>query len=367
MNEKISASTLVGPLLQAFFAEHLLTHKRVSSQTVDSYRDHFRLLLEFLGPHIGKEPSDLRIIDLDAPAILNFLQHIEQQRHNLPQSRNVRLAAIRSFFRLVALRDPASVGVATRVLAIPVKRSDRSLVRYLTRAEVDAILAAPDLATWTGRCDHAMLLTLYNTGARVSELTSLESRQVNFGSKTFVELHGKGRKERTVPLWPKTARILQAWFRETAAGPSTLAFPSARGRQLSRDGVGCFLEKAAQHAAKNCATLIDKHVHPHLVRHSTAMHLLQSGVDITVIALWLGREHIQTTHGYVEADLATKERALQTVAAGRPATAKVQGSRQIAGVPAVIIMRSTFPIKPALCAGLQSTLGITINSALSAD
>jgi len=313
MSDTDLQSTLVGPLLQSFFTEHMLSHRRASQQTVDSYRDTFRLLLRFLQQTAGKEPARLRIGDLDAPAILNFLDHVEQQRKNQIQSRNVRLAAIRSFFRLVALRDPASVHIVTRVLAIPLKRADKRLVGYLTRAEMDAILDVPDRKTWGGQRDYMLLLTFYNSGARVSEITSLKRSQVRLGATSFLQLHGKGRKEREVPLWPKTARTLKLWLDALPASPDSPAFPSARGTPLSRDGVNYILQETVREAAKTCPTLSSKRISPHVLRHTTAMHLLQAGVDITVIALWLGHESPETTQIYVEADLKTKEQALRMI------------------------------------------------------
>jgi integrase/recombinase XerD len=306
--------TLVGPLLQSFFMEHLCNHKRLSPQTVKSYRDTFRLLLQYLQAKMAKKPSALSIADLDAPVILSFLESLEQQRHNQAQSRNVRLTAIRSFFRLVALRDPTSVGVATRVLAIPLKRIDHHLVGYLTRPEVDAILAANQLTAWSGRRDYALLLSLYNTGARVSEIISLQRSHFRFGVKSFVQFKGKGRKERSVPLWHSTAKALQAWFRELDDSSSAVAFPNVRGSSLTRDGVNYILQQAVERASASYPSLKNKRVFPHIFRHSCALHLLQSGVDIAVIALWLGHESIQTTHGYIEADLAIKEQALQKLA-----------------------------------------------------
>jgi site-specific recombinase XerD len=297
--------------LQRFFAEHLVDHKRASSQTVACYRDTFRLLLEFLQKQRQIEPSALRITDLDAPTILSFLDYLERERKNSVRSRNLRLAAIRSFSRLVALREPAHVDFAARILAIPVKRSARKLVGYLTRPEVEAVLAAPDLSKWRGRRDYALLLTLYNSGARVSELIGLELGQVHFGASNFLTLFGKGRKQRAVPLWNKTARVLQNWFTELKAMSITKAFPNARGGTLSRDGVNYILQLAVQRGAATCPSLSAKSISPHTLRHSTAMHLLQSGVDISVIALWLGHESIETTHAYVEADLAMKEKALE--------------------------------------------------------
>ena len=321
MSETKVPQTLVGPLLQSFFMEHLCNHKRLSPQTVKSYRDTFRLLLQYLQATMAKKPSALSITDLDAPVILSFLENLEQQRHNQAQSRNVRLTAIRSFFRLVAMRDPASVGVATRVLAIPLKRIDQHLVGYLTRPEVDAILAANNLAEWTGRRDHALLLSLYNTDARVSEIISLRRSDLSFGVKSFVQFKGKGRKERAVPLWQSTARALQAWFRELEENSSAIAFPNTRGSSLTRDGVNYILQQAVERAAVTCPSLKNKRIFPHIFRHSCALHLLQSGVDIAVIALWLGHESIQTTHGYIEADMAIKERALQKLApAGKAIT-----------------------------------------------
>jgi integrase/recombinase XerD len=307
--------TLVGPLLQAFFTEHLCNHKRVSLQTIASYRDSFRLLLQFLHSRTGTAPAALRISDLDAPAILSFLEDLERTRGNSIRSRNARLTAIRSFFRLVALRDPASVVIATRVLAIPVKRTDKRLVGYLSRSEMDAVLAAPDRSQWIGRRDHALLLTMYNSGARVSEVAGLKRSQVHFGTRTFIELNGKGRKERTVPLWSHTAHVLRIWIQEQDSRTATsVLFPSLRGNPLCRDSVHHLLRQAVQKAAAQCTSLGAKHVSPHVIRHTTAVHLLQSGVDIAVLALWLGHEHIQTTYIYLQADLTNKERALEKLA-----------------------------------------------------
>ena len=307
-------STLVGPLLQSFFTEHMLSHRRASQQTVDSYRDTFRLLLRFLQQTTGKEPSRLQVADFDASTILNFLDHIEQQRKNQIQSRNVRLAAIRSFFRLVALRDPASVNVVTRVLAIPLKRTDKRLVGYLTREEMEALLAVPDRKTWSGQRDYTLLLTFYNSGARVSEITSLKRSQVQLGPTSYLQLHGKGRKERAIPLWQKTARTLKLWMEASPAPPDHPVFPSSRGTRLSRDGVNYILQRTVREAARTCSSLATKRVSPHNLRHTTAMHMLNSGTDITGIALWLGHESPETTHIYVEAGLKTKEQALQGVA-----------------------------------------------------
>jgi integrase/recombinase XerD len=313
-------ATSIGPLLENFFVEFLCTQKCASTETIASYRDTIRLLLHYIKETKGIAPAAVRLVDLDAPVILAFLDHLEESRKNSVRSRNVRLAAIRSFFRVVALRDPTSVNQASRIMAIPTKRSDRKLVRPLSRQEMDAILDAPDLTKSCGRRNHALLLTLYNSGARVSEISSIEQTQFSFGTSNFLELNGKGRKQRSVPLWAKTAKALQYWFEELTPTKTSLAFPSAVGRKMTRNGVDYILQQAVKSASASCPSLLDKKVTPHSLRHTTATHLLQSGVDISVIALWLGHESTETTHIYVEADLATKERALNKLA---PAGAEV--------------------------------------------
>ena len=302
---------LIAPHLQTFFAEHLCHHRRVSPQTILSMRDTFRLLLQFLRTTQGKEPSMLQINDLDAPTVLTFLDYLECQRNNSIRSRNIRLSAIRSFFRWVALREPQSLAIVSRVMAIPVKREDKKLIGYLNREEMEALIAAPDRSHWRGRRDHALLLTLYNSGARVSEITTLEREQVCFDTKTYLQLKGKGRKERTVPLWTHTAHTLKAWFAELSQHQTHLAFPSSRGRALTRQSVTYLMQQAAQSAAVNCPSLANRKLSPHLIRHGTAMHLLQAGVDVAVIALWLGHEKVDTTHVYLESDLQSKEQALK--------------------------------------------------------
>ena len=303
-------SSLIAPHLQTFFADYLCQQKRLSPQTIVSCRDTFRLLLVFLRDQTGVEPSALRMADVDAPAVLTFLNYLEQERGNSVRSRNIRLSAIRSFFRLVALRDPDSLGIVTRVLAIPTKREDQKLIGYLTRPEIQALLAAPDQSKWGGRRDHALLLTLYNSGARVSEITTLKRHQVCFDHSTFLQLLGKGRKERTVPLWAKTVQVLRTWFEELGEYAPNIAFPSVRGKPLSRDAVDYLLKQAVQRAIPACPSLASRKISPHVIRHTTAMHLLQAGVDIATIALWLGHESIETTHVYLQADLAMKEKAL---------------------------------------------------------
>ena len=305
------SSNLIAPHVQAFFAESLCQQKRLSPHTIGSGRDTFRLLLVFLRDQTGVEPSALRIADVDAPAVLSFLTYLEQQRGNSVRSRNSRLAAIRSFFRLVALRAPDSLGMVTRVLAIPRKREAHKLIGSLTRTASQALLAAPDQATWSGRRAHALLLTLYNSGARVSEVTTLKGAQVYFGASPFIQLTGKGRTERTVPLWPDTAQVVKVWCAELGDAAGPLAFPHTRGKALSREGVDYRLQHAVQRAIPVCPSLATKNITPHVIWHTTAMHLLQAGVDIATIALWLGHESIATTHMSLQADLAMKAKALE--------------------------------------------------------
>jgi integrase/recombinase XerD len=309
----MTSPTLVGPLLQFFFTDYLIAQRRCSPQTIASYRDTFRLLLKFVDHETGIGPAALPVAGLDAGIILRFLDGLEKNRGNSVISRNLRLTAIRSFYRMVAFRDPASAGVATHVLAIPLKRADTQVRPYLTRDEMEAILASIDRTQWRGRRDYALLLTLYNTGARVSEIGTLQRNQVTIASKSYIQLHGKGRKDRVVPLWPRTARILKEWFRELGQQETTVAFPSIRGEPLTRFAIHLLLRKKVEQAQTSCPSLKTKRISPHVLRHSTAMALLQSGVDIAVIALWLGHESIETTNKYLHANIAIKEKALATL------------------------------------------------------
>lgn len=316
----MTQSTQFSSTVQSFFAQHLCEHKQVSPRTVTVYRDTFRLLFAFILERTGRTPSELGYDDLDAPVILEFLEHLETARQNNARSRNLRLSAIRSFFRYVSLRDVEQLAVASRILAIPTKRTSRPLLTFLSRPEMDAILASMDQKTWLGGRDHALLLTMYNTGARASELTALTRGQIVFGSTTLVHLHGKGRKERTVPLWPQTAKVLTRWFQILNTDEKSVAFPTVHKTCLSADALNRLLKAAVRRATAACPDLATKRVTPHVIRHTTALHLLQAGVDIAVIALWLGHESIETTHGYIEADLEMKQRALEKLT---PATATV--------------------------------------------
>ncbi len=306
----MSSTADLASLLEAFFTNRLARQRQASPHTIAAYRDSFRLLLAFVQRHLKKEPSELGLEDLDSPVIGAFLDDLEKRRGNTARSRNARLAAIHSFFRYVALQEPIHTAVVQRVLAMPSKRYDRKLVGFLTRVEIDALLAAPDRGAWAGRRDYTLILLAAQTGLRVSELIGLRRRDVVLGVGAHVRCEGKGRKERCTPLRKETRGALREWLRESPADPAAPLFPSARGGTLSRDGVEYLLAKHAGVARQHCASLRKKRVSPHVLRHSAAMDLLQHGVDRTVIALWLGHESPETTQMYLAADLALKEKAL---------------------------------------------------------
>ena len=306
--------TSLAPLLEAFFSERLQRQCRVSPHTIAAYRDAFRLLLGFAEKHIGKLPSTLLLADLDAPLVGAFLDHLEKERGSSVRTRNARLAAIHSFFRFAAGREPAHAGLIQRVLAIPQKRFDRDLVAFLTAIEVEALLAAPDMTTRLGRRDHALLILAVQTGLRLAELTGLRIEDLVLGAGAHVHCRGKGRKERCTPLSRTTARVLRTWVAESGATGADLLFCSMRRTRLSHDAVERLVAKHVLNAGHGCPTLARKHVTPHVLRHTTAVQLLEAGVDRAVIALWLGHEQVETTQIYLDADLAMKERALARTA-----------------------------------------------------
>jgi integrase/recombinase XerD len=298
-------------LLQRFFVEHLGQLRAVSPCTIAAYRDTFRLLLGFAEAKIGKAPTALVLADLDAKLVVGFLDHLEKDRNNTARSRNARLAALRSFLKYAAHHDLTASQVIEQALAVPMKRFDKPMLGFLTRTEMQAILEAPDPVSWAGRRDRAFFGTLYNTGARVSELIELRIGDVVLETAPAAHLRGKGRKERSVPLWRSTAAMLRAWTKRLSdASSQAFLFPNRGGGKLTRSNVTQRLALAVATATKSCPQLGDRTISPHTIRHTTAMHLLQSGVDITVIALWLGHESPATTHMYIEADLSMKERAL---------------------------------------------------------
>jgi len=302
-------STLA-PTLQAFFTDRLIRQRQASGHTIAAYRDTLRLLLGFAAARTGLPPSRLDLAHIDAPLIAGFLDHLEHDRGNGVRTRNARLAAIHSLFRFAALAHPEHADSIARVLAIPPKRFDRALITYLTEPEVDALLAAPDRTTWTGRRDHALLLLAVQTGLRVSELTGLTRADVHLGPGPHVACHGKGRKDRITPLTTNTIAVLWDWLSEQHRDPHAPLFPTRRGGKLSRDAIEHRIALHAGHAATSCPSLHAKRVTAHVLRHTTAMRLLHAGIDTSVIALWLGHASVDTTQIYLHADLELKERAL---------------------------------------------------------
>jgi integrase/recombinase XerD len=310
---KSKTKTTLAVLLQEFFTGRLIGQRRVSPHTVASYRDTFRLLLKFAQERLKKEPSKLALAQIDAPFLIAFLDYLEKERGNSARSRNARLAAIHSFFRYVALEEPEYAAQAQRVLAIPCKRYTRRPIDYLTSDEVEALLKAPDQKTWGGRRDAVLLLVAVETGLRLSELIGLRCADVVLNHGAHVRCEGKGRKERCTPLRKETVKVLSVWLSERQGKPSDPVFPSTRGGGLSPDGVQYLLTKHLATAATQCASLRNKRVTPHVLRHTAAMNLLHHGVDSTVIALWLGHEQVETTQMYLHASLDMKERTLKKI------------------------------------------------------
>lgn len=297
-------------LLEAFFTDRLMLQRKASPNTIASHRDTFRLLLGFAQERLKKAPSKLTIEDLDAPFVGSFLEHLEKVRGNTSRSRNVRLAAIHAFFKYVALEEPSCSALAQRILAMPNKRFKSKPIEFLTRPEIEVLLAAPDQSTWGGRRDRTLLLLAIQTGLRVSELVGLRCSDIVLGTGSQVRCTGKGRKERCTPLRKKTVVALRAWLRHRTGDSSEPLFPNARGGPLSRDGVEYLLAKHVATAVKECPTLKKKRVSAHVLRHTMAMDMLEHGVDRSVIALWLGHEKVETTQVYFHASMKLKEQAL---------------------------------------------------------
>ena len=301
-------------LLQRFFTQRLMQQRRASPHTIGSYRDSFRLLLHFAQARLGKPPTQLAFDQLDAPLIAAFLEDLQKARGISPRTRNLRLTAIRSFFRYAAFEAPAHAEQIQRVLAIPSQRFTRVQVGFLTRPEVEALLAAPDPHTRSGRRDHALLLLAVQCGLRQSELTALRRNALMLDTGAHIRTLGKGRKERITPLTRQTVAVLKAWLREIPDRDDATVFPSARGEPLSADGVQYLLTKHVAAASRTCPSLQRRRITPHMLRHTTAMELLQAGMDRAVIALWLGHESVETTQIYLDANLAMKEQALAKTA-----------------------------------------------------
>jgi site-specific recombinase XerD len=297
-------------LLESFFTERLMQQKQASPHTIASHRDTFRYLLRFTEKRLRKPPSRLTLKDIDAPLIAAFLNDLQKSRSISSRTRNLRLTAIRSFFRYAALEAPTHSHQIQRVLAIPGQRFNRALIHFLSREEVDALLAATERDTWSGRRDHALLMVAVQTGLRLSELTGLKREDVVIGTGAHVRCTGKGRKERCTPLAKQTRAVVKSWLKELDKANTEILFPNAQGGRLSGDGVRYILSKHVATASKTCPSLLRKKITPHVLRHTMAMELLQAGVDLAVIALWLGHESVETTQIYLHANLALKESIL---------------------------------------------------------
>ena len=308
--------------IEAFFTGRLYRERQASQHTVAAYRDTFRLLLSFAKDQLGREPAKLAATDIDSALVAAFLDHLEKKRDNTVRTRNARLAAIHSFFRYLALRQPDHSALAQRILSIPSKRTTRRLVEFLDESEVRALLNAPNLHTWSGRRDRALLLMAVQTGLRVSELTGLSMSDIVLEKGGHVRCQGKGRKERCTPIRRDAQGVLRQWLRERCGSPTDTVFPNARGERLTRDGVAYILAQHVETASVVCPSLSRKRVTPHTLRHTTAMTLLQHGVDRAVIALWLGHESVDSTDSYLHADLKLKQRALD-----RTSPRKLKGAR----------------------------------------
>jgi site-specific recombinase XerD len=300
-------------LVQRFFTDRLCAQLAASSNTIAAYRDTFRLLLQFASEKTRKPPTKLTLEEFDVTLVADFLTHVEDKRGNSTRSRNARLAAIRSFFRFVAMTEPAYLLHCQKVLAMPSKRHERRTVEFLNRTEMEAVLDVPDRKTSTGRRDHAILCLALQTGLRVSEIIGLRRSDVVLGTGAHIRCEGKGRKQRCTPLRQEATQVLTMWLKDRAGLDNDPLFPTMRGTRLSRDAVERMVHKYVLVAAKSCPSLASKRVTPHVLRHSTAMDLLHHGVDQAVIALWLGHESVQTTQIYVHADMRLKEKALARV------------------------------------------------------
>lgn len=299
-------------LLQRFFLERLINQMNASPCTISSYRDTFRLFLKYMKMEKNCPPSHLSFNTVNAENILDFLNFLENNRHNSLSTINNRLAAIHAFMKYVSYQNPEYLSITQRVMAIPFRRTETKNVCYLLPKEVEAILNVCKLSSWHGRRDRVMIAILHNTGVRVSELIFIKKNDVilNEKSSSYIHVMGKGRKERTIPLWKTTQDYLTEFLKETSCNGVDYVFTNKHGDRLTRSGVKYRLDCLVKEATRHCPSLIKKRVTAHVFRHTTAMHLLAAGIDISTIAIWLGHESIETTHKYVVADLMIKEQAL---------------------------------------------------------
>jgi len=298
-------------LIKKYFSEYLPLQRSCSPNTISAYSRTFTLFLKYLQKHYNRRPDHVEMDDLSARNVIDFLNDLQKTRGNANSTRNARLAAIHSFAKYLLIEYPILSGNLQQVLAIPVKKTKKRMLDFLTQEEIDAILASPSDKSWCGRRNRVLLEVMYNTGARVSEILELKVADVRLEPTGMVHLTGKGRKERTVPLWKDTVKLLRKWIQSNRYSPDSLLFPNNRGGKMTRSAIAKMLTSVVETTKDQCPTLKSRKISPHTLRHTTAMHLLQSGVDITVIAMWLGHESIETTHTYITTDTAIKEKALQ--------------------------------------------------------
>lgn len=336
--------TPLAPHLSAFFQERLPLERRASSHTSESYAYAFKLLLEYASDQLHVAPSALHLEQIDAPLVVAFLNHLETARANRPSSRNVRLAAIKSFMHFLEFREPAAMDQIRRILAIPPKKADTRLVRHLTVEEIHAVLNAPEPSGWDGVRDRAMLHLCFAGGLRVSELVGLQLRDVILQPQASILVHGKGRRERCLPLWKVTAAALRAWLGVRGTVPAPEVFVSARGQPLTRSGFEYILTKHAQTAATSCPSLSAKRISPHVLRHTCALTVLQATKDLRKVSLWLGHAHMQTTEMYTRADPSVKLEALEAMIAPKLRSGRFKATdKLIASLTSRPVMRSNRP------------------------
>jgi site-specific recombinase XerD len=306
--------TALAPHLSNFLREHLPKERSASQHTCEAYAYSFQLLLCFAASRLKLKPAKIEIEQLDPPLILAFLEHLENKRGNTARTRNARLAAINAFFRFLEYRVPLCLDQSRRIHAIPMKKTDQALVAYLTREELQALLDAPDTSTFSGIRDRAMLHLTFAAGLRVSELVSVWLDQIDQQTLTSIHILGKGRRERVLPLWKETATVIRAWLRIRPASNAPESFLNARSQAMTRSGFEYILSKHVATAARTAPSLAAKHISPHVLRHTCAMHTLKATRDVRKVSLWLGHAHLQSTEVYLRADPAEKLEALAAMA-----------------------------------------------------
>jgi site-specific recombinase XerD len=336
--------TPLAPHVTAFFQQRLPVERRASGHTSDSYAYAFKLLLGYASDQLKVPPAQLHVEQIDAPLVVGFLNHLETARGNGPSSRNVRLAAIKSFMHFLEFREPSAMEQIRRILAIPPKKADTRLVRHLTVEEMQTILNAPAPTSRDGLRDRAMLHLCFASGLRVSELVGLQLGDVTLHPQASILVHGKGRRERCLPLWKVTAAAIRAWLAVRGMAPAPELFLNARGQPMTRSGFEYILDKHVQVATTSCPSLSTKRVSPHVLRHTCALTVLQATKDLRKVSLWLGHAHMQTTEMYTRADPSVKLEALEAMIAPQLRSGRFRATdKLIASLSSRSVMRSTIP------------------------